>query len=102
MQMQEVEICGGTPDCHLIGVCAGAVLILLLLLWGVKNPIVWRLLSVLGVAAGVGVLVWGITSAAMGQEPSIGSPTGLIGTGAGVMVGGIMLLVISFLGKCSR
>jgi len=101
-QWQEFEVCVGTPHCQLIAACAAAVLLLLLLLWGVKNPVVWRLLSVFGVAGGVGLLVWGITSAAMGEEPSIGSPTGLIGTGAGVMVAGIMLLVISFLGKCSR
>ena len=80
----------------------GAVILLVLLLWGVKNPVVWRLLSVLGFAGGVGLLVWGITSAAMGEQPAIGSPTSLMGTGAGVMAGAIMLLVISFLGKCPR
>lgn len=98
--MDEFEICGNMPNCHLIAACAGVVLLILLLLWGVKNPVVWRLLSVFAVAGGVGFLVWGITSAAMGEKPSLGSPTGLIGTGAGVMVGGIMLLVISFCRKC--
>jgi hypothetical protein len=80
----------------LILACAGAVILLALLVWGMKNPMVWRLLSVVAVGGGVGLLVWGITSAAMREQPSIGSPTALIGTGAGVMVGGIMLLVISF------
>jgi hypothetical protein len=77
----------------------GTLILLGLLIWGVRNPIVWRLLSVVAVGSGVTFLVWGITSAAMGEEPSIGSPTGLIGAWAGVMVGGIMLFVISLCGK---
>ena len=77
----------------------GALILLGLLLWGVKNRLVWRLLSVFGVGSGVGLLVWGITAAALGEQPSIGSPTSLMGTGAGVMAGGIMLLVISFTGS---
>jgi hypothetical protein len=76
--------------------CVGAAILVTLLVWGVKNPVVWRLLSVVAVGSGVGFLVWGITSAAMREEPSIGSPTALIGTGAGVMGGVIMLLVVSF------
>ena len=89
------------PSCSHPFILAGvAALILLgLLIWGIKNPIVWRLLSVIAVGSGVSFLVWGITSAAMGDEPSIGSPTGLIGAGAGVTVGGIMLFVISLCGK---
>ncbi len=99
---EEFEACVYAPDWQLIGICAAAVLLLVLLLWGMKNPLIWRLLSVFAVSGGVGVLVWGITSAAMGEEPLIASPTALIGTGAGVLVAGIMLLVISFFGKPSR
>jgi len=102
MQVQEFEVCIGRPDWQLINACAGAVLVLLLLLWGLKNALVWRLLSVFAIAGGVGVLVWGIMAGAMGEEPVIGSPAGLIGAGAGILAGGIVLLVISFLGKCSR
>lgn len=85
------------PSCILGGV--GALVLLALLLWGVRNRVVWRLLSVLGVGSGVGFLVWGITAAALGERPAIGSPTGLIGAGAGVMAGGIMLLIVSFSGS---
>jgi hypothetical protein len=77
----------------------GAVLVVTLLLWGLRNRLAWRLLSVLAVGSGVGLLVWGITSASLGEEPSVGSPTSLMGTGAGVMAGGIMLLIISFPGS---
>jgi hypothetical protein len=89
------------PSCEHYAIVAGvgALILLGLLIWGVRNPVVWRLLSVVAVGSGVSFLVWGITSAAMGEEPSIGSPTGLIGAGAGVTVGGIMLSVISLCTK---
>ena len=89
------------PSCEHYAILAGvAALILLgLLIWGVRNPVVWRLLSVIAVGSGVSLLVWGITSAAMGEQPAIVSPTSLIGAGAGVMVGGIMLFVISLCGR---
>jgi len=91
-------------SCEHYAILAGvaAVLLLGLLIWGVRNPVVWRLLSVVAVGSGVTFLVWGITSAAMGEQPAIGSPTSLIGAGAGVMVGGIMLFIISLCGKCPR
>jgi hypothetical protein len=76
-----------------------AVIVLGLLIWGVRNPVVWRLLSVLAVGSGVSLLVWGITSAAMGEELAVVTPTSLIGAGAGVTVGGIMLFVISLCGR---
>ncbi len=97
MVVQEISIPSCTAWVIIAGV--GTLILLGLLIWGVRNPIVWRLLSVIAVGSGVSFLVWGITSAAMRQEPSIGSPTGLIGAGAGVTVGGIMLFVISLCGK---
>lgn len=99
MVVQEFEY--SLPSCMGWVIIAGvAALILLgLLIWGIRNPVVWRLLSVIAVGTGVSFLVWGITSAAMGEEPAIGSPTGLIGAGAGVTVGGIMLFVISLCGR---
>jgi len=76
----------------------GFLILLGLLIWGVRNRMVWRLLSTLAVGGGVGLLVWGITAAALGEEPSVGSPTSLMGTGAGVMAGAIMLFIVSFSG----
>jgi hypothetical protein len=79
-----------------------------LLLWGlIKYPAVgrifatgaiavWRLLAVLAIAAGVGLLVWGIVGAALGEQVPIGSPAAVIGVGAGSLTGGIALLVLSF------
>ena len=77
------------------------ILLIGLLIWGVRNPLVWRMLSVLGMGTGAGFLVWGILMAAMKEEPPFGSPPGIIGIGAGVLVGSIALLVISFCGSCT-
>ena len=76
-----------------------AIVLLGLLIWGVKKPVVWRLLSVFGMAVGSGVLVWGIMAAAMDSMPSSGSAAVIIGVGAGVLVGAVSLLAISFLGE---
>ena len=77
-----------------------AIVLLGLLIWGARNPLVWRILSVLGMGTGAGFLVWGILMAAMQEEPRFGSPAGIIAIGAGALVGSIALLVISFWGSC--
>jgi len=69
-----------------------------LLVWGFKNPLVWRMLAVLGMGSGVGFLVWGIMLAAMHESPALGSPAGIIAAGAGGLVTAIALFVISFCG----
>ena len=79
-----------------------AVVLIGLLIWGVKRPVVWRLLSVFGMAVGSGLLVRGIMEAAMNQQPAHASPPVVIGVGAGVLVGAITLLVISFLSGGTR
>jgi hypothetical protein len=86
--------------CSLPLAIVGVVVVALvaLLIWGSKNRLVWRLLAVVGMGTGVGLLVWGIIIAAMKEEPPIGSPAGIIATGAGVLVSAIVLLVMSFLG----
>jgi hypothetical protein len=84
------------PDLAIGGIVA--IVLLALLIWGAMKPLVWRLLAVVGMGTGVGLLVWGIILAATGQEPPIGSPAGIIATGAGVSVSAVALLVISFLG----
>jgi hypothetical protein len=86
-----------------VGVFAVAFVLIGLLIWGSQNPVVWRLLAVVGIGTGVGLLVWGIVLAAVGDEPAIGSPAGIIATGAGVLASAIVLFVISFLrGKKAR
>ena len=84
-----------------IAVVAIVLIVLIgLLIWGAWNPLVWRVLSVLGMGTGAGFLVWGILMAAMQEEPRFGSPAGIIAIGAGTLVGSIALLVISFCGSC--
>ena len=77
-----------------------AVALIGLLIWGAWKPLIWRLFSVLGIGAGGGFLVWGIMMAALKESPPFASPAGIIGIGAGVLVGAIALLVISFCGSC--
>ena len=77
-----------------------AIVLVGLLIWGARNPLVWRILSVIGMGTGAGFLVWGILMAAMQEEPRFGSPAGIIAIGAGALVGSIALLVISFCGSC--
>jgi hypothetical protein len=72
-----------------------AVLIALLI-WGAWIPLVWRLLAVLAMGTGAGLLVWGILMAAMKDRPPLGSPAGIIAVGAGVLVASIALFVVSF------
>ena len=54
--------------------------LLALLVWGFWNRWVWRILAVLGMGAGVGVLVWGIMLAAMHESPPLGSAAGITQT----------------------
>jgi hypothetical protein len=81
-------------------VAAVAIVLVGLLIWGARNPLVWRILSVIGMGTGAGFLVWGILLAAMNEEPPLASPAGVIAIGAGALVGSIALLVVSFCGSC--
>jgi hypothetical protein len=81
--------------------------------WGFKDPEVWRLLgvvtvvlarllSVISVAGGTGLLVCGILGASEAHFRSWeGSTATIIGAGAGFLVGGILLLVLSFVRRVS-
>jgi hypothetical protein len=82
------------------GVIVIALALIGLLIWGVWKPLIWRLLSVLGIGAGGGFLVWGIMLAALKEEPPFASPAGIIGIGAGVLIASVALLVISFCSSC--
>jgi hypothetical protein len=82
----------------LVAVVAGVVIGLLV--WGARNPLVWRLLSVLGMGAGAGFLVWGILLASLREEAPFATPAAIIAMGAGVLIGSIALLVVSYCGSC--
>ena len=94
------QVCeAGLPGLAVVGVIA--IVLIGLLVWGARNPLVWRVLSVVGMATGAGFLVWGILMASMNEEPPFASPAGIIAIGAGGLVGSIALLVISFCGSCT-
>ena len=96
MLAAQVEVEVSSPSLAIVGVVA--IVLAALLIWGLRNPLVWRLLAVVGMGTGVGLLVWGIAIAALKEQPSIGSPAGIIATGAGVLASAIVLFIISFLG----
>ncbi len=81
-----------------------------LLVWGLIDPVVGRRLArafaVIGMGLGMGLLLWGISGAVSGERlrPPFGSNiitevSEAIGWGAGFLTGGIVALVLSFLGK---
>ena len=81
-----------------------------LLLWGLIDPVVGRRLArifaVIAMGLGMGLLLWGISGAVSGERlrPPFDSHiitevSEAIGWGAGFLTGGIVALVLSFLGK---
>jgi hypothetical protein len=84
-----------------------------LLIWGLINPVVGRRLArifaVIAMGLGMGFLVWGISGEMSGERlrPPFGSDiitevSEAIGWGAGFFTGGIVALVLSFLGKTRK
>lgn len=81
-----------------------------LVVWGLINPVVGRRLArgfaVMAMGLGTGFLLWGISGAVRGErlrppfDSKIITEVGeAIGWGAGFLTGGIVALVLSFLGK---
>ena len=86
------------------------LLLIGLLLWGLINPVVGRrvarVFAVIAMGLGMGLLLWGISGAMSGERlrPPFDSHiitevSEAIGWGAGFLTGGIVALVLSFLGK---
>ncbi len=84
-----------------------------LLLWGLINPVVGRRLArifaVVAMGLGMGLLLWGISGELSGERlrPPFDSHiitevSEAIGWGAGFLTGGIVALVLSFLGKTKK
>lgn len=83
------------------------LLVLGLLIWGIKNPVAWIILSVLLITAGVGCAIYGITDliglsvarSPVAIEPShaVHEAAAYVGCGAGGLVGGIAFLIIALL-----
>jgi len=83
------------------------------LLWGLINPVVGRRLArifaVMAMGLGMGLLLWGTSGAVSGERlrPPFDSHvitevSEAIGWGAGLLTGGIVALVLSFLGKIKK
>jgi hypothetical protein len=79
-----------------------AVVLLGLLVWGAKNPLIWWLLCVIGTGTGAGLLVWGLLMFHEEDQLALGSPAGIVGAGAGLLAGSVVLFVAAIIGSCSR
>lgn len=86
----------------LLLIMAGAAILLALLIWGIKQPLAWIVVSFLAVASGVGCTVYGCVQAFLGRQPLVPlTPTEVqdigifIGSGVGFTVAGIVLLVVA-------
>ena len=83
----------------LLGLVVGMVVVLILLLWGIKEPLAWIIVSFLAIGIGVGCLVYGCSQAFLLPEPrttqAVAEVSLFIGGGAGGTVGGIVLLIVS-------
>ncbi len=99
-------------DALLYAVFSGLLLVGLLL-WGLIDPIVGRRLArvfaVIAMGLGMGLLLWGIIGAVSGERLRPPFDTQIItvvseaiGWGAGFLTGGIVALVLSFLGKTKK
>jgi hypothetical protein len=91
----------------------GLLLLVGLLVWGLINPAVGRRLArifaVIAMGLGTGFLAWGIRGTMSGERlrppfrgDLITEVSEVIGWGAGLLTGGIVALVLSFLGKTKR
>jgi hypothetical protein len=89
------------------------LLLVELLIWGLINPVVGRRLArnfaVIAMGLGTGLLAWGISGAVSGERLRrpfssniITEVSEAIGCGAGFLTGGIVALVLSFLGKTRK
>lgn len=79
-----------------------AVVVLGLLIWGTRNPLIWWILCVMGTGTGAGLLVWGLLIYGQEEELLIGTPAAMIGAGAGFLAGSIVLFVAAIIGCCRR
>jgi len=86
----------------LVVVGALAVVLLGLLIWGAKNPLIWWLLCVIGTGTGAGLLVWGLLMFHQEDRLAVGSPAGIVGAGAGLLAGSVVLFVAALVGSCCR
>jgi len=83
-----------------MGMAFGFV-VLVLLLWGIKQPLAWIVVSFLAIGFGLGCAGYGCAQAALASEPLTSQQvewvSSFIGGGVGGTVAGIVLLVVSLL-----
>lgn len=80
---------------------AFSIVVLGLLIWGLKNPQVWVIVSVLAIGIGIGAAGYGITlfSSLVDPKPAqtVEHAALAIGGGAGGAIGGFVLLIVAIL-----
>ena len=79
-----------------------AIVVLGLLIWGTRNPLIWWILCVMGTGTGAGLLVWGLLIYGQEEQLPFGTPAGIIGAGAGFLAGSVVLFVAAIFGSCCR
>jgi hypothetical protein len=88
------------PPGPLAGMVCGFV-VLALLLWGVKQPLAWIVVSFVAIGAGVGCAGYGVAQALLTSGPrprqEVEWVSSFIGGGVGATTAGIVLLVVSLL-----
>jgi hypothetical protein len=94
------EIFYGLTYGPFLGTVLGGV-VLALLLWGIKQPLAWIVVSVPAIAVGVGCAVYGIAiygfSSGIPTKGNVTEAASYLGGGAGGIVGGTILLIVALL-----
>lgn len=96
------------PLLGFIGIQAGplmgtalAVILLVLLVWGIKQPLAWIVVAFIAIGNGVGCAGYGVAQALLGSKPATDQQiewvSKFIGGGVGATTAGIVLLVVGLL-----
>jgi hypothetical protein len=89
----------------MIGMVAAGIP-LILLLWGIKQPLAWVVVAVLAIAAGVGCTGYGLAQTMFAARPlearQLEWLSIFIGAGLGSTVAGTVLLVVSLIRSAKR
>ena len=92
------------PPGPLMGL-AMAVVVGVLLIWGIKQPLAWVVVALLAIGCGFGCAGYGLTRALLGSGErttlDVEWLSSFIGGGAGATVAGIVLLIVSLV-RCRK
>jgi hypothetical protein len=84
---------------------ASAVILLALMLWGIKQPLVWIVVAFIAIGCGVGCAGYGVSQALLTSGPRTSQDvewlSAFMGGSAGATTAGIVLLVVGLI-RCRR